>query len=132
MPMKPIKRGYKVWNLADSSTGYVLSFDVYAGNNMDSSSDSSGTGSDAYGLRERVVINLCSRVNMQPWTVVAFDNFFYRLSFDDRPLQTPSVLRTVRVHRKGLPEMMKKKQKLKRGKFMSQIKMSRSREMDGQ
>ena len=70
MPLKPIKRGYKVWNLADSSTGYVLSFDVYAGNNMDSSGDSSETGSDAYGLRERVVINLCSRVNMQPWTVV--------------------------------------------------------------
>jgi len=52
MPLKPIKRGYKVWNLADSSTGYVLSFDVYAGKNMDSSGDSSGTGSDAYGLRE--------------------------------------------------------------------------------
>jgi len=29
---------------------------------------------------------------------------------------------TVRVHRKGLPEMMKKKQKLKRGEFRSQIK----------
>ena len=70
MPLKPIKRGYKVWNLADSSTGYVLSFDVYAGKNMDSSGDSSGTGSDAYGLGERVVINLCSRVNMEPWTVV--------------------------------------------------------------
>jgi len=55
--MKPIKRGYKVWNLADSSTGHVLSFDVYAGNNMDSSGDSSGTGSDAYGLRERESCN---------------------------------------------------------------------------
>jgi len=75
MPMKPIKRGYKVWNLADSSTGYVLSFDVYAGKNMDSSGGSSGTGSDAYGLGERVVINLCSRVNMEPWTVLHSTTF---------------------------------------------------------
>lgn len=31
MPMKPIKRGYKVWCLADSKTGYILKFDVYTG-----------------------------------------------------------------------------------------------------
>lgn len=24
MPMKPIKRGYKVWGLAESKTGYIL------------------------------------------------------------------------------------------------------------
>lgn len=33
MPMKPIKRGYKVWCLADSKTGYIIKFSVYTGNN---------------------------------------------------------------------------------------------------
>lgn len=28
MPMKPVKRGYKVWCLADAKTGYVLSLDI--------------------------------------------------------------------------------------------------------
>ncbi|KAL3187120.1 hypothetical protein MRX96_026043 [Rhipicephalus microplus] len=32
MPMKPkIKRGYKVWSLADSETGYLLKFQLYEG-----------------------------------------------------------------------------------------------------
>lgn len=30
LPLKPIKRGYKVWMLADKS-GYCLKFDVYTG-----------------------------------------------------------------------------------------------------
>ncbi|CAH2100875.1 unnamed protein product [Euphydryas editha] len=29
MPMKPVKRGYKIWIRADSATGYVFEFDVY-------------------------------------------------------------------------------------------------------
>lgn len=31
MPMKPIKRGYKVWCIADAKTGYVLNFEIYTG-----------------------------------------------------------------------------------------------------
>lgn len=33
LPMKPIKRGYKVWCRADSKTGYLLQFEVYEGKN---------------------------------------------------------------------------------------------------
>jgi len=29
MPMKPVKRGYKVWCLADSRTGFISQFDIY-------------------------------------------------------------------------------------------------------
>jgi hypothetical protein len=29
MPMKPVKRGYKVWYMADSRTGFVSQFDIY-------------------------------------------------------------------------------------------------------
>jgi len=31
MPLKPIKRGFKVWALADSQSGFFLNFDVYTG-----------------------------------------------------------------------------------------------------
>ena len=31
MPLKPTKRGYKVWCLCDSHNGYLYNFDVYAG-----------------------------------------------------------------------------------------------------
>lgn len=31
MPMKPIKRGYKVWCIADHRTGYIYGFDIYTG-----------------------------------------------------------------------------------------------------
>lgn len=31
MPMKPIKRGFKVWALADSASGYLINFEIYTG-----------------------------------------------------------------------------------------------------
>ena len=31
MPKKPVKHGFKVWMLADSHNGYVLSFEVHTG-----------------------------------------------------------------------------------------------------
>lgn len=31
MPLKPIKRGYKVWCLADATTGFIIAFIVYTG-----------------------------------------------------------------------------------------------------
>lgn len=31
LPMKPIKRGFKVWVLAEAKSGYISSFDVYTG-----------------------------------------------------------------------------------------------------
>ncbi|XP_051168542.1 piggyBac transposable element-derived protein 4-like [Leptopilina boulardi] len=67
-PMKPIKRGYKVWCLAASQTGYVLSFEVYTGK-----SDSSV--SSGYTLGERVVIQLTDHLR-NTGILVAFDKFF--------------------------------------------------------
>lgn len=31
LPLKPVKRGLKVWVLADGHTGYVTRFDLYTG-----------------------------------------------------------------------------------------------------
>ncbi|KAL5499306.1 hypothetical protein EMCRGX_G010695 [Ephydatia muelleri] len=54
LPLKPIKRGIKVWSLADSNNGYIHRFDVYTGKG-------SGTEKDA-GLGESVVLNLTSHL----------------------------------------------------------------------
>ncbi|CAG4957172.1 unnamed protein product [Parnassius apollo] len=35
MPLKPVKRGYKVWIRADSETGYVFKFQIYTGKRDD-------------------------------------------------------------------------------------------------
>ncbi|KAJ8879556.1 hypothetical protein PR048_020164 [Dryococelus australis] len=50
MPLKPVKRCYKVWCLADSVTGFVLEFEIYSGK-TDSSDD--------LQLGERVALHFC-------------------------------------------------------------------------
>jgi len=49
VPLKPTKRGFKVWVRADSVTGYFCDFNVYVGREM------SGT---EVGLGEAVVSQL--------------------------------------------------------------------------
>lgn len=50
MPLKPVKRGIKVWECADASNGFVCDIDVYTGIQCD--------GNPEQGLRYRVVHNL--------------------------------------------------------------------------
>ena len=52
MPKKPVKRGYKVWFLAESRTGFVSQFDIYSGR-------SDTQGNSLFSLGERVVLSLC-------------------------------------------------------------------------
>ena len=53
MPKKPLRRGFKVWMLADSHTGYVSSFEVYTGKNGDTVET---------GLGASVVKTLCQPI----------------------------------------------------------------------
>ena len=64
MPMKPIKRGIKVWVLADSHTGYFCKFQVYTGRG----------DSPEKGLGSRVVKSLMEP--LKKFHHVYFDNFF--------------------------------------------------------
>jgi len=68
MPIKPVKRGYKVWIRADQ-TGYVCQFDVYTGK----------TDSTETSLGKRVVLNLTKNIYGH-FHKIFFDNFF--TSFD--------------------------------------------------
>ena len=51
VPKKPIRRGFKVWVVADSENGYFLDVDVYVGRPSD------GVTTE-HGLGARVVLQL--------------------------------------------------------------------------
>lgn len=109
-PMKPIKRGYKVWCRADSKTGFVSKFEVYTGK-----SNSNTSAKDTLG--ERVVLNMTQDLQ-QTGALVAFDNFFTTVSLMSN-LHSKGIFSvgTVRSNRKGLPPMLKEKKKMQRGDY---------------
>ena len=43
MPKKPVKRGFKVWMLADAHAGYVSGFEVYTGKDRQINCNTGGT-----------------------------------------------------------------------------------------
>ena len=53
MPMKPIKRGIKIWCRADSANGYLCEFDIYTGKSPQGVQ---------HGLGYSVVTRLCQHV----------------------------------------------------------------------
>ncbi|XP_030751377.1 piggyBac transposable element-derived protein 4-like [Sitophilus oryzae] len=106
MPKKPIKRGYKVWMLADSS-GYFLNFEIYtgkAGNEVEQN------------LGARVVKNMTSEIANKNHKVF-FDNFFTGVPLmEELRQQHLYACGTVNSTRKNLPQFKTDKE-LKRGDF---------------
>ncbi|XP_049958104.1 piggyBac transposable element-derived protein 4-like [Schistocerca serialis cubense] len=68
MPMKPVKRGYKVWCLADASPRFIINFDIYIGKR-----DTNDTSE--FTLGEEVVLTLTKAMDDSK-RLVAFDNYF--------------------------------------------------------
>ena len=66
LPLKPIKRGFKVWMMADAQTGYVSCLDVCKGKDK-------GKSEDALG--ESVVKSLCQDIHIR-YHHAHFDNLF--------------------------------------------------------
>ena len=95
MPLKPVKRGIKVWALADATNGYLSSFQVYAGKQGDSVEK---------GFGAKVVKTLT-----EPYTNSAshiyFDNFF--TGVDSLEADKLYGCGTIRTNRKGFPEALK-------------------------
>lgn len=63
--MKPIKRGFKIWPIACSKTGYLLNFQVYQ-------EKTESTGENMLG--ERVVLELSEKFQNRGYCLY-FDNF---------------------------------------------------------
>ena len=115
MPMKPVKRGYKVWCLTNSRTGFVSQFDIYSGR-----SDTKGYSSISLGVRE--VLSLCDAY-IHSHRLTVFNNIVtsYQLlkTLNERGLYAVG---TVRGSRKGLPDILKRNEWLQRGQFMFRTK----------
>ncbi|XP_049780398.1 piggyBac transposable element-derived protein 3-like [Schistocerca cancellata] len=108
-PLKPIKRGYKLWAICDKK-GYTLNFEVYQGRNETLEKDFEG-----YGLGERVVLKL-SKPYWGQYRKLYFDIFFTSIPLLEK-LKSVNTFAcgTIRTNRKGLPANLPKEKCLKRG-----------------
>ncbi|KAJ8981573.1 hypothetical protein NQ317_002601 [Molorchus minor] len=75
-PQKPIKRGYKIWCVADQ-LGYVCNFDVYQGKNEALENEFA-----VCGLGERMVLSL-TKPYWGIHKIVYFDNYFTSIPFEE-------------------------------------------------
>ena len=95
MPLKPTKRGVKVWVRADPHNGYVQKFDVYVGKQA---------GVVETGLGDKVVKDL-TRDLFHKYHHVYCDNYFTSVALFDYLLDNDTyACGTVRTNRKGLPD----------------------------
>lgn len=110
-PQKPIKRGYKIWCLADQR-GYISNFEVYQGKN-----EALENEFRSYGLGERVVLSL-TKPHWGKNKIVYFDNFFTSIPLLER-LRVEKTLAcgTIRSNRKDFPKNLTPDKSLKRGDF---------------
>ena len=69
---KPVRVGYKMWVMAETS-GYVIDFDVYQGAKNGASAKSSST---SWGLGEKVVLRACETLPQDHTQHIFMDNFF--------------------------------------------------------
>ena len=72
MQNKPVRVGYKLWVLAESS-GYVIQFDPYCGAKAGNSCHASPT---SWGLAEKVVLSLCEALPNDKAQHLYMDNYF--------------------------------------------------------
>lgn len=124
--MKPIKRGYKVWCLADSKTGYIQKFEIYCGK------ETSDNKAKKSNLGETVVTKLTEDVK-HTGRLIAHDNYFTSFRLAKKLLASGLFsVGTVKPQRKGLPQMLKTNDKLKRGesKFLTKEGVAAIKWMD--
>lgn len=110
-PMKPIKRGYKLWCYSDMN-GFIKKFDVYQGKNQKIDDKYKG-----FNLGERIVLHL----TQEDWgknKIIYFDNFYTTVTLLEK-LKAEKTLAcgTIRSNRKNLPSKMKEDKKLERGEY---------------
>ncbi|XP_014663289.1 PREDICTED: piggyBac transposable element-derived protein 4-like [Priapulus caudatus] len=106
MPMKPIKRGFKVWSASCSCCGYLYGFQVYTGK---------VPGSESKGMAHRVVADLTLPLLAGKNHIVYVDNFFTSLPLITELHQNSVYLcGTYRASRVGFPRELQDSNAIKR------------------
>lgn len=104
LPLKPIKRGFKIWSRADIS-GYLCDFEVYTGKDGDRVQENLGA---------TVVKKLTETLTGKNYHVY-FDNYFTSVKLlEELAERNIYSCGTVRANRKGLPQLLQDKE-LSRG-----------------
>jgi len=103
MPMKPTKRGIKIWMRCDSQTGHVYDMDIYAGKEEEATQ---GT------LGERVITKLTASIKEKDVTI-GFDRFFTSVNLINN--LDHAAVGTVMKNRKNMPKDIAKT--LKKGEM---------------
>ena len=113
LPLKPIKRGYKVWCLCDPITAYLFNYQIYL--------KKEETSGKEIPLSERAVFDLISGHNFQGKHLY-FDNFCTSLRFlENLKLQNIKACGTIRPDRAGILSDFPKKNRMHRGDCKSII-----------
>ena len=100
MPMKPVKRGFKVWVRADAVNGYFCDFNMYVGRAADGVSVETGLG-------ERVVRQLTEHLQGKSYQIYC-DNFFLSCNlFTNLLHDSIYACGTTRTNRRGYPDTLK-------------------------
>lgn len=124
MPMKPIKRGYKVWVRCDSRTGFVYQLQLYTGKEEGESSST--------GLGTRVVKHLTQTL-AGTFIHITFDNFFSSVELiQDLLSNNIYATGTIRSNRRQLPSLATVKEKMNKGesKWLTRDKVAYVKWMD--
>lgn len=109
-PMKPIKRGYKLWCVADQNA-YVSRFEVYQGKNEKLEEEFKD-----FGLGERIVLSL-SKPYWEKYKIIYADNYFISINLlEQLYMKKTLACGTIRSTRLGFPMMGEDKQ-MKRGDY---------------
>ncbi|CAI6348589.1 unnamed protein product [Macrosiphum euphorbiae] len=108
MPLKPIKRGIKIWAAACSKTGYLLQFEVYQGKQ----------GDPEIGLGEKVVTHLANLYDNKGYCFY-FDGFFSNIPMVKNMVEKNNfACGTIKSNKKYFPSsVLKDDKKLKQGQF---------------
>ena len=118
LPMKPIKRGFKIWCASCSCCGYLLKFQIYTGKELSQSAER--------GLAHRVVTDLILPRFGKKNHIVFMDNFFTSIPlFEELKQNATQACGTYRTNRAGFPRDLTTKQnlkQLKRGDFLTRHK----------
>ena len=109
LPMKPVKRGFKVWAMADALNGYLYDFNVYTG--------ATGERETALGEKVVVVVLTLSEPLKGKHHQLFFDNYFTSITLLDKLLARGTYgCGTIRTNRKNFPsEISEETKKFQRG-----------------
>ena len=111
MPLKPVKRGIKVWIRCDAPEGYVQQFEVYLGKGSEENPSQHGALFD--------VVDRLTRPIRGVYHSLTFDNLYTSfpllLFLNEHKIYATGTLRSTR---KYVPQVIKKPGKMNRGAFV--------------